>query len=292
MIRVAFQGRLGNQLFQYAFAIATSTEMQVSFSMDQSQQRGIIYDYFELRRGTDSFLAKKSITIFGFRISFYHHIRRFIYRSFIFFRTNNKIIFSFENHSSLTPVENNSLIVGYFQSESFFIKHKMSILAQFKLKKHWYEKHSALFTNLYKSKKIVTLHIRKSDYQNLGHLNLGSDDLSLPFSYYHKVIAQLTTDDYLFIFTSDEPAKIGDEFSYLNNKLISYEDEITDFQHMMNADICIIANSTFSWWGAYLNNKAHKIVYCPKYFLGFQIKKTFPLDIYPKEWVQIDWHPE
>jgi hypothetical protein len=61
-----------------------------------------------------------------------------------------------------------------------------------------------------------------------------------------------------------------------------------DFQHLLNADVCIISNSTFSWWGAWLNNKPTKVIYAPKYFMGWRIKKEIPDHIYPIDWTLID----
>jgi len=287
MIGVTFQGRLGNQLFQYAFAFAKSKDIRVGFYMDQSQQRAIIYDYFELDKGIGSLLAQNVFKIKGFKNLFSHYLREAIYRSANFWFTNNQTAFGFENYIQPANITNNSLVIGYFQSESYFINHSKSLKELFKVKKKWHLKHSKAFEDMYHNRKIATVHIRKSDYQNLANLNLGSPDLSLPFSYYHQVIAQLKVDDYFFIFTSDEPEKIDAEFSYLKNKYISYDDEITDFQHMLNANVCIIANSTFSWWAAYLNEKPDKAVFCPEYFLGFHIQETVPRDIYPKEWVRV-----
>ena len=107
-------------------------------------------------------------------------------------------------------------------------------------------------------KKIVTIHIRKTDYTDLGHLNLGRADLSLPFSYYHNVIAKIHNGNNHYIFISDDPALIAGEFDYLKDKYISNDNAIVDFQHMLNADICIIANSTFSWWAAYFKFEARQ----------------------------------
>ncbi len=287
MIGIQFQGRLGNQLFQYAFALTISKEINVPFYMDQSLQRGLIYKYFHLDRGIDSFLANQIFNITGFKNFFCHYLRIAIYKCINFFLTNKRILYNFENQDQHV-VNNKSLLTGYFQSESYFLSNKASVFSQFELKKKWQDKHHARFNSLYNNQKIVTVHIRKSDYENLGHLNLGMPNLSLSLSYYHRVIAQLTVDDYFFIFTSDEPQKIETEFSYIKNKHISYDNEITDFQHMLNADICIIANSTFSWWAAYLNKKSGKTIYAPKYFLGFHIKKTVPKNIYPSNWRLID----
>ena len=56
----------------------------------------------------------------------------------------------------------------------------------------------------------------------------------------------------------------------------------------MNANICILSCSTFSWWGAWLNKQKNLKVYVPKYFLGFKVKKEYPVNIIPKKWKQIE----
>ena len=88
---------------------------------------------------------------------------------------------------------------------------------------------------------------------------------------------------------ADDISGIESEFSYLPNKYISQADEITDFQHILNADVCIIANSTFSWWAAYLNKNPNKMVIAPKYFLGWRIKQQVPTEIYPCNWKLIEF---
>ena len=73
-------------------------------------------------------------------------------------------------------------------------------------------------------------------------------------------------------------------FQNLPNVSLEENSEIIDFQLIMNADIAIIANSSFSWWAAYLNAKEHKIVYAPKYWLGFKVDKEIPEKIMSVNW--------
>jgi hypothetical protein len=63
-----------------------------------------------------------------------------------------------------------------------------------------------------------------------------------------------------------------------------------DFQHLLNAHECIISNSTFSWWGAWLNTRPDKKIYAPEYFLGWRIKKEYPQNIYPHDWVKVSFN--
>jgi hypothetical protein len=127
------------------------------------------------------------------------------------------------------------------------------------------------------------------DYLHLQHLNLGGDDLSLPLEYYTQAVSKYDRKPVHFVFLTDDLDFVEENFQAITNKTISNDSEIMDFQHLLNAGECIISNSTFSWWGAWLNNKPNKVIYAPKYFLGWRIKKESPWKIYPDNWIQIDF---
>jgi hypothetical protein len=86
---------------------------------------------------------------------------------------------------------------------------------------------------------------------------------------------------------SDEPEKIENEFGYIQNKYLSDQTEIIDFQFLNNAAACIISNSTFSWWGAYLNPNNPRVI-APRYWVGFHNGKEFPVDIIPEKFEVMD----
>jgi hypothetical protein len=291
MISVRLQGRLGNQLFQYAFAHATSRKLNTNFVIDHTLEQAIIYKYFELSKSFPT-LFSRLFNIRGFKNIFSYYIRINFSKVQSLLLPYKKLIYPYDVDPSkvLNHLQDNTLYVGYFQSEAYFIAHREEILKAFTLKKSITQKYDHAYKQLFKNYTIVCVHIRKSDYQFQSHLNLGHDDISLPMNYYHQVISTLNNENAFFIFTSDEPQLMEKEFAYLKNKHISLSDEITDFQHMLNADICVISNSTFSWWSAYLNKKPNRIVYCPKYFLGFHLKETVPTEIYPNNWLQVNFN--
>ncbi|PWS31685.1 hypothetical protein DF947_13955 [Pedobacter paludis] len=285
MIGVTFQGRLGNQLFQYAFAISASEKIGVNFFMDQSQQRGIIYEYFNIENSATSFLASKIFNISGYKNIFNHYLRKAFATLLKLLFINKTQLFSLTQPVNTNDFENKKLYIGYFQSELFFVDYKEIIKSKFTIKDKFRDKFNTQFSNLYKEKIVVAVHIRKGDYVDQQHLNLGNADISLPLNYYHKVLKPYLTAEHLIIFLSDESSYLESEFSYISNKIISTGNVITDFQHLLNANICIIANSTFSWWAAYLNANKDKRIYAPQHFLGYNINETVPPYIYPEDWI-------
>ncbi|MBB2144104.1 hypothetical protein GM921_01280 [Pedobacter sp. LMG 31464] len=292
MIVVKLQGRLGNQLFQYAFAYSTAKKLSTRYYLDQEIEKCILIKYFDISTGTFNLLDKTLFSIKDYKRFFSLYLRKKFYKS-IKLLMHYKSIYSFPFTAAFDEVnktiKNNSIYEGYFQSTLFFKDHEVNIKEKLTIKRKYKELYQQKYKGLLKNK-VAVIHVRRTDYQNLGTLGLGNDDLTLPLNYYHNLIENLCKKDanLYFVFISDDTPFIIKEFEYLPNKHISNESEIIDLQHLIYADICIISNSTFSWWGAYLNNKPNKIVYAPKYFLGFHIDKTLPPEIYPENWIQIE----
>lgn len=107
----------------------------------------------------------------------------------------------------------------------------------------------------------------------------------LDIDYYNNAI-KLFPNHHFLIFSFDKDDWIYQNFKGDNFTIINFEDEITDFTCMSLCENNIIANSTFSWWSAYLNKNINKKVVCPeKYFeLGGPHDQQ---DMYPKEWIKI-----
>lgn len=289
MIGIRIQGRLGNQLFQYAFALTASKKLNTSLFVDLYIEHSIVAKYFkDINSGYDTIISQL-FNIRGYKNFFSFYLRRAYFKNFALIKKLSIAMYNYDVAATEITLQNNTIYQGYFQSASFFDGFEASIKNQFVLKKKNVDQFNFKYGDLYQNNNIVTIHVRRTDYQKLEHLNLGGDDLSLPLNYYKKAIAKFDGQNKHFVFISDDLDFVNQNFKEIRNKTIASDTEIMDFQHLLNAGECIISNSTFSWWGAWLNAKSNKVIYAPKYFMGWRIKKETPKEIYPKEWIQIDF---
>ena len=284
MIAVTLEGRLGNQLFQYAFIYAASRRLNTSFYLDKSIENFVLPKYFEVKNDFLIPLDKSIFSIKGFKNTFRGHLKKRFYRvisSKIF--KGNKI--TFDNRTPvkdiLNQLKNDYLYKGYFHSVAYFEDFSNEIRALYKIKKRHIKKFELVKKKAGISKKTAVVHVRRSDYIDL--------EWTLPVSYYKEAIEKIGQADVEYIFVSDDAGFIEKEFNYIPNKYISTNKEIVDLQFLINADICILSNSSFSWWGAWLNNNPGKQVYAPKHWLGYKEGKEYPEGI--SENVNIKWIP-
>jgi hypothetical protein len=277
MVGITIECRLGNQLFQYAFIKALSKKLNAPFFMNDKFEKFIVPDYFDLEESSTLINRAKKM-YFKLRHGLFHRLQS------VPVDTYNDAIFE-----SLTD---NIIYSGYFQSELFFKNIADKIPSYIRVN----EKHKKKFTEKYQDvftvNPVISVHLRRGDYLNLNDWwaeNYGSNDLTLPVSYYLHCLEQINNiQDYKIIFVSDDIEFARTVFSHIKNADFSDNDMMTDFQIILNSDICIISNSSFAWWAAYLNRKEKKKVFCPEYWLGFKVEKEYPLNIIPPNWIQVE----
>jgi hypothetical protein len=170
---------------------------------------------------------------------------------------------------------------GFWQSEKYFKDIRDVILQDFTVKTAPDEYNSAMLQEINKNTS-VSLHIRRGNPDN--HLGV------LPFEYYRQAIAYVTTkikNPHFYIFSDDvawtkKNFKIDFPAVYVQNSL---EKDYEDMRLMNRCKHHIIANSTFSWWGAWLCTHPEKIVIAPERYTQ-NIDRPNP-DYYPESWVLI-----
>lgn len=263
MVGIKIQGQLGNHMFQYAFIQATSKKLNTNYFIIYGKTKNTIprlSKYFNLKNNR-------------------------ILSNFIFSKINtNKLKINIDSfnqpENELLKLRNNAIYEGFTQSEKYFSFANINPHEIFNLKKKYIRQFNNKYQSIFHLNKTIVVHVRLGDYAYSGADFLGGKDIRLPLNYYVKALNQINNlNEYQVIFVSDEIEYCRKHFSNYNNCIFESNGEIIDMQLIMNADIAIISNSTFSWWGAYLNSKPQKIIFAPQYWLGFMVKKEFPAGI-------------
>ena len=278
MIALEYDGKLGNQMFEFAFARTIANRLHTYLAIANTCD---LHKYFR------SICTHENIinNIPYLRTRYRRKIKS-LKEAYYIDCSDCRV----EPKEQLKKVRDDAYYYGFFQSVEFF--DRKGVLSWFRIKLKYKKEFDALLGKEFRNNKTIVAHVRRGDYLTHG-LSIGSKvaDVSLPKAYYDACFGQIKdVDNYQIYFIGDDmdyAKEVGKE--YKNVKFI-HETEITDMQLLINADICIISNSTFAWWGAYLNRKLNKKVYAPKYFLGYYEKDEFPKGIYAETgFSEIEW---
>ena len=260
MIFFIADGRLGNQIFQYAFLRTIGNNDEILEVFDGVEVlninrklrvlRGLVY---RIIKPIVHFLGKvRLITL----IKVNHEIVLEKYIRETTSLTTKKGLLSFIRY-----VE-----TGFFQSESFFYK---SIIENLDIKDKHIKKAKNQLSTIDDSYLKVFVHIRMRDYKNYKAFGKGT---LLPMGYFHSQVEWFTKNrsNAYFVFLSDEPEMIGDIFSYVEHKLIPINNYFgVDFSIMTLCEGAILSPSSFGWWGSYMMEK-RDVIFAPKNWVGFE----------------------
>jgi hypothetical protein len=269
MITIIPSGRLGNHLFQFAFGWAISRKLKTDFIFNTTE----LEDFFELSHYNNPVRKKLRTLRYLLSLKFQKYVT-------LYLNKDTKPI------NIISAVNNNQVLYGYFQSSEFFAGHEHFIKKEFKIKKHLYDNYLSKYSKLY-DKEVVCLAIRLSDYRTWQIIEIDGNTPELNFGYFKKalnLIPHLESKNIIIISDDIDTVK-----QHLQIKNATYILPVKDsFMSLMLADHLIISNSTFHWWGAWLNDKPGKVVYAPKYWLGHKVKREYPHNILPQDWIQVE----
>ena len=175
--------------------------------------------------------------------------------------------------------EDNVNLYGYFQSEKWFSHIENSIRKDFE----WRDDVDAMCGQMFENitgGQAISLHIRRTD-----HLIKPTYHPVLPLSYYEEALSKFPSDIPVLVF-SDDPAWCHEQELFAGDRFLISDsgDNITDMCLMSMCQYQIMANSTYSWWGAWLSNSEHVIA--PKLWFGPDGQD--PKDIYVERWKYLD----
>lgn len=263
-------GGLGNQLFQVAHAYTLEKKYGVTPIYDMGE-----YLFVTKYRKPDIYRLKISEQMtfksFDKRLrSWWRHqyVNEFAYKFFkknIFkeekYRNKNYHWITGEESDYFDEKSELNVILGYFQREKFFISARDDLQQLLIPRDDLIDQQTREYEKKMRSEQSVSIHVRRGDFVDLG--------IGLSMEYYHKAIAlikkKLSGDIKFYIFSNDINW-CKTQFSDLDCEYVSLQGKDADINEMYLMSCCkhnITSNSTFGWWGAWLNGNPDKIVIAP-----------------------------
>lgn len=300
MICVRLMGGLGNQMFQYACGKALAERRQTELLLDCSflQVKDHVADFTVREYELDVFKisAKKidstELSKFNpsfFYLGYYHLSKRIGFLPFIkvtYFLEQKQ----FKYDKTIETVANKCLLIGHWQNERYFKKIESLILKDFTFKKPLDQNNSKM-ANRIEASNAISIHIRRGDFVNNPNTFKTHGLCSL--EYYQKAIyyiKQKINNPVFFIFSDEiewvkKNLTMQDDCEFISGNID--ENSYIDMQLMSICKHNIIANSTFSWWGAWINKNPTKIVVAPKqWFLNDDLNKLAK-NLIPETWIRL-----
>jgi hypothetical protein len=279
MIYIEIMGGLGNQLFQIFCGIAYSLENNIAFKINISK--------FDLVSPLDNISKRPT-----YWANFLSNLSTSTYQNQLTIPTYIEITqFKFDK---IPYINQDFKLHGYYQSYKYFDEQFANICKMINLdnqKTEIIKKHNVLLSG---AKKPISLHFRIGDYvKNLAmHPVLSTSYYINCIKYLKSLIPDIEDKYYLLIFGElCDNEKISQAIESIkaccNITMVVCDYAIPDYEQLLLMSLCthnIIANSTFSWWGAYFNTNSIKIVCYPSLWNG---SSNNVRDLFPESWIKI-----
>ena len=266
---------MGNQMFQYAFAYALKRKTGCKVLIDPlfwgTSLRTYSLDQFNISL-TDRLVSEKKDYLLGagprngrkFKDSYRESLIKKNYQL-----VNEKKIMNYD--PDVMNQDKDSFFMGFWQTPKYFEEYKDDIKKEFQPK--WQLSPKAKeYSKQIAEKTSVAMHVRRTDYVR------ENGNVALTLDYYFRALEMLDKqigNFNLFVF-SDDKDYVKEQFNSREYTLVSGVSDLDEFELMRQCSHKIIANSTFSWWAAYLGND-DSIVIAPTVDIWAD-------DFYPKEW--------
>ena len=291
MIIIKLQGGLGNQLFQYALGrtlekkYAKEVKYDISFFSDPKKftPRTFLLNKFntKISIANDEEIKKVKYPLGAFSKTL-----------FLMKKALNKYLFkkyhiSYDSHF-LPSIENKTAVYleGYWQSFRYVEPCLEELRNEIVLKDRPTPVFEKVATEMSQGPS-VAIHIRRGDYLNSGG-HIGALDMS----YYERanaIMMQKMHEVRYYVFT-DDTEWVKENVSFLGKANVTFVSDLglQDYEELILMTYCrhaIIANSSFSWWGAMLNRNPQAIIVCPQDWKNSLLKNDE--DLCPERWVRV-----
>lgn len=292
MVVVKLQGGLGNQMFQYAVGRSLALSQKSVLKLDMSylrydSRRHYSLNCFSINEAFsyDQDIAKKANMRYRGLLRIIRYIAQqvFLHRSYSVFRETQVLPFN----PAVLKASGNVYLDGYWQSEKYFVGIGDVLRREFILRRQLSYRGNKILSVISKVNS-VSVHVRRGDYvtdpeANRVHGVCGS-------KYYQKcfdLILRKISNPHFFVFSDDikwakDNLSLDCPMTFVDNDVQS---SCEDLWLMSQCNHNIIANSSFSWWGAWLNRNPQKIVYAPQHWFNDPDRNT--VDLVPSAWLRV-----
>ncbi len=281
-------GGLGNQMFQYAAARALAERKHVEVKLDFDCP----YQHVKYSYNLDVFNIKTGIATVRdlWKSKPKHKFAKLFFM--LLGKDPNLKLYSekkdFQYDPQLFTLPDGSYLQGFWQTEKYFKGIEPLIREDFTFRVPLSGRNLEL-SIMIRRQQAISLHIRRGDYVKIAQTN-NLHGVCSP-EYYQLAIDYMTAQipDAVFYIFSDDMEWVKNNFN-LNNQhvYVDNNDAKTNFEDLRLMSLCkhhIIANSSFSWWGAWLNPSDEKIVIAPKRWMrdiNFETR-----DLIPANWIKL-----
>lgn len=304
MIVIRLIGGLGNQMFIYALGKSLALKNKQSLYLDETwikemeRKNKIILglnNYFFLDKGKKNIFINILIKIFN---------NRFIKYSLKFIKFKSIIQEKkFSYNKELLNINLNFMYIldGYWQSYKYFEDYEDEIKKIFSFDERLYHENKKMVDLILNYSNSVSIHVRRGDYEKNPQTKKVHGNICT-FDYYKRaieIIKKKIEKPIFFVFSDDidwckKKFKLLEEnfiYSDINEGKIEKEIGHRDngYIDMYLMTLCknnIIANSSFSWWAAYLNPNKEKVIIAPQKWFNDETKDT--KDLCPESWIKVN----
>lgn len=297
MIIVKIKGGLGNQMFQYAtgkaLALRNKTELKLDLSWFEKQTENIprVYELgifpFKQNFVDTEYLQK---TFWFMNQDVFTKILRNILRKISPYHIQKMRVerhYQFDREVFLA--RGNIYLDGYWQSEKYFLDAKKAILSDFTFPL-FVDDQNKKMSYMVQNTHSVSVHVRRGDYISLASASACLGGICT-LDYYQKALSLILekVPDAEFFFFSDDIEWVKENLGRgLKSYYIDWNKDMESYRDIQLMRLCqhnIIANSSFSWWGAWLNPNPSKIVIAPDKWFNYTNIDT--RDLLPDSWIRI-----
>lgn len=290
-------GGLGNQLFQYATAKQLALKHNVVLKLDPSFENDKLRNY-----KLQFFNIKEQIAtndeIQDLTISFkkYNKLKHKIQRKLQLLKPYYKRkIYKYKlwvNDLGILKASKNIYLDGYWGNELFFKDIRKELLGILEIKNDFIKNDFLKLKDEIKNVNSISVHIRRGDYaknpKTLKFFGL------MPVEYYQKSIDYMNKEheNNIFYVFSDDIDYVKQNFTFNSDVKFIENKNLQDYHELKLMSFCkhnVIANSTFSWWAAWLNENSEKTVIAPKKWYNNKKAQDYyeKYSFVPENWIKL-----